>query len=124
MAISPEGIGHDQLVGARASLSRMRSFACGRSDARLLYLGVEMRKYVSGARLDRNPPTCLSSTYSRKFRFTNHLRRHPMKIGMWLAIGIGVGAAIGAATHQLAIGVGLGAAFGLAVGSFASRKRQ
>ena len=42
---------------------------------------------------------------------------------MWLAIGIGGGAAIGAATHQLAVGVGLGVAFGLAVGSFASRKR-
>jgi hypothetical protein len=47
-----------------------------------------------------------------------------MNTGIWLAVGIGIGAAIGVATHQLAIGVGLGVAFGLIVGSFAHLRRQ
>jgi len=44
-----------------------------------------------------------------------------MKMGIWLAVGIRVGAAIRAGTHQLAVGIGMGVAIGLLVGSFASR---
>jgi hypothetical protein len=96
----------------------LRSFVCRPLGARLLHLAVEICKYVAGT-----PTTCLSSTYSRKTRFTNHPQRHPAKVGTGLAIGIGVGDAIGAATHQLAIGVGFEAAFGVAVGPFDSRKK-
>ena len=38
-------------------------------------------------------------------------------MGAALAIGIGVGAAIGAATDNLATGVGIGAAIGTAIGA-------
>jgi hypothetical protein len=36
----------------------------------------------------------------------------------WIAIGIGVGTAIGVATHNLAIGVALGTAFGVLIARF------
>jgi hypothetical protein len=37
--------------------------------------------------------------------------------GAWVAIGIGVGTALGVATGSLAVGIGVGAALGLALGA-------
>jgi hypothetical protein len=42
----------------------------------------------------------------------------------WLAIGVGVGTAIGAATDNLAIGVALGTAFGLLAPSMFSNRDE
>lgn len=43
--------------------------------------------------------------------------------GGWMAIGIGVGAAIGVAMDTLAVGVGLGAALGALMMAIAGKRR-
>jgi hypothetical protein len=44
------------------------------------------------------------------------------RVGLWMAIGIGVGTAVGAALEQLPIGIALGASLGTAVGVAVSGK--
>lgn len=44
--------------------------------------------------------------------------------GIWIALGAGVGAAIGAATHDMAVALGIGVAVGAAIDlTIASRRR-
>ena len=43
--------------------------------------------------------------------------------GAWMAIGIGIGTAVGVATDNLAIGVGLGAALGALMMAFAGKRQ-
>jgi hypothetical protein len=43
-------------------------------------------------------------------------RRRNTMLGVWTAIGIGTGAALGVALHNLGVGVVLGLAIGLAIG--------
>ena len=43
-----------------------------------------------------------------------------MTVGVWIAIGAGVGTATGAAIGQIGVGVALGAGVGAAVGAFMS----
>ena len=43
--------------------------------------------------------------------------RRPMVIGGWVAIGIGVGAALGVAMDNLPVWLAVGAAIGLAIGA-------
>jgi hypothetical protein len=45
-----------------------------------------------------------------------------MRSGAWLAIGIGVGTAIGVAMDHLAMCVALGAAFGVALEAFNNKR--
>lgn len=45
-----------------------------------------------------------------------------MRAGALIAIGVALGASIGAANHSLAMGVALGAAFGAAAAAFAGRR--
>jgi len=43
-----------------------------------------------------------------------------MTVGVWIALGAGVGKATGAAIGQIGVGVALGAGIGAAVGAFMS----
>lgn len=45
-------------------------------------------------------------------------------IGAWTVIGIGVGAALGAAMNETAAAVGVGAALGVAVGLLVNKRRR
>lgn len=45
-----------------------------------------------------------------------------MNMGVWTAIGIGIGGAIGVATGDIAVWTALGGAGGVAVGAFQSRR--
>jgi hypothetical protein len=38
-------------------------------------------------------------------------------LGLWVAVGIGMGTALGVALHNLGVWIGVGAAFGVAIGS-------
>ena len=44
-------------------------------------------------------------------------------LGVWLAIGAGIGTAIGAATGQMGVWVGVGAGVGTALGAVFTLKR-
>jgi hypothetical protein len=43
-------------------------------------------------------------------------------LGVWTALGVGVGAAISVALKNIAIGVGVGAALGVVIGILSSKK--
>jgi hypothetical protein len=45
-------------------------------------------------------------------------------VGVWLAVGAGVGVALGAATHRIALGLALGIALGAIVDVLALRRRR
>ena len=51
------------------------------------------------------------------------LKRIPID-GKWLAIGIGVGTAIGVATHNLALWISLGVVFGILGPSMAANSKK
>ena len=44
------------------------------------------------------------------------------RLGMFIALGAGVGMAVGAGTHNVGQGLALGVAFGVAIGMVAERK--
>lgn len=44
-------------------------------------------------------------------------------VGAWLAIGVGIGTAIGAATGQIGVWIGAGAGVGIALGAAFTLKR-
>jgi hypothetical protein len=44
--------------------------------------------------------------------------------GMWIAIGTGVGMALGAALHNIAIGVALGSGIGVAIGAAMEQQQK
>jgi hypothetical protein len=46
------------------------------------------------------------------------------KIGVWTAVGIGVGVALGAANHSMAIWICIGAIGGVALGAVLGRRRR
>ena len=43
-------------------------------------------------------------------------RRRNSMLGVWTALGIGIGAALGVALHNLGVGVALGLVIGLGIG--------
>jgi hypothetical protein len=45
-----------------------------------------------------------------------------MNLGTWTAIGVGFGAAIGAATHNMGVWLGIGVALGVAIGVATGRR--
>jgi hypothetical protein len=45
-------------------------------------------------------------------------------MGMWLAIGVAVGAGVGVATHNLAVWIGAGIAVGAAIGIIQTRQSK
>ena len=45
-----------------------------------------------------------------------------MTPGVWAALGIGIGAALGVALHNIAVWVGVGAALGVIIGILSSRR--
>jgi hypothetical protein len=47
-----------------------------------------------------------------------------MKMGLWIALGVGICTAIGVAMDQTALGVAFGAAFGTALGVGLDAKRR
>ncbi len=55
--------------------------------------------------------------------FTVRAHWKDMNVGVWLAVGAGVGAALGAATHHIAVWLAVGVALG-AVIDIVVRKRR
>ena len=51
-------------------------------------------------------------------------RRERTMLGVWTAIGIGLGAAIGVALDSLGIGVAIGLVLGLAIGTALDRRAE
>ena len=49
-------------------------------------------------------------------------RRTSSVLGVWTAIGIGVGAALGVATDNLGVGVAIGLVLGIAIGTALDRR--
>jgi hypothetical protein len=45
-------------------------------------------------------------------------------VGVWLALGTGIGSAIGAATHNIGVWLALGAGIGVAIGAALSMMKS
>ncbi len=46
------------------------------------------------------------------------------QLGIWIATGAGVGAAMGAATHQMGTWLGIGVALGAAIGMLQAQRQN
>lgn len=52
------------------------------------------------------------------------MHRRPYNLGVFVALGAGIGVALGAGSHHIAQGLALGVSFGVAIGALVDRRAR